>query len=529
MDILFKHIFRVAPLSYITFCGNVNPMNTAIYVRQSIEKRDSLSLDAQEQSCIKICDSHNWSYQTFRDSGFSGKNTKRPAFKQLMQEIEAGNINRVVCYRFDRISRSMADLVNLVLKFDKLRVEFVSITEQIDTSTPMGKAMVYMSGIFAQLERDTIRERIRDSWFYRAKNGIFTGGHFPFGYQSERKIIDGKEQSVLKINYENSKHVELIFDLYVKDNLSLKAVAKKLNSMGIPTQKNKTWTSSSVKIILSNAIYAPSTSAIYKYFDDKNCIIISTLNEFDGNHGIFVGNTRTGSGKDTVINPFTERFLIVGRHKPIVSSEIWLAARYRLDNNVNTGRAGTGRRSWLGGLIKCAKCGRTMEVTRNGAGTYYARCSGRTQGGNAVCTNAKCHRIQTLEQVIEKEMLEYIEQIDISSAVSQPSNENNADELKLIEIDKKITNLLTAAEEDATLSAPVTRRINELEKQRNEILNNITPPQSTANIPALKKIKENINKTWGNNDNVDKNRIAKVIINNILLDDGDDITITYNM
>ena len=121
----------------------------------------------------------------YEDEGYSGKNTNRPRFQEMMQEIRNGGCNYLVCYKLDRLGRNLADLANLVETLNKLNVSFISIKEQFDTSTPIGKAMLYFAGVLAQMEREQIAERVRDNMVMLARKGRWLGGNTPLGFTAE--------------------------------------------------------------------------------------------------------------------------------------------------------------------------------------------------------------------------------------------------------------------------------------------------------------------------------------------------------
>ena len=120
----------------------------------------------------------------FEDEGFSGGNTNRPAFQRMMGGIERGEIGTLVVYRLDRVSRNVSDFSGLIENLKRKDITFVSIRENFDTSTPMGRAMMYIASVFSQLERETIAERIRDNMHELAKTGRWLGGNTPTGYMS---------------------------------------------------------------------------------------------------------------------------------------------------------------------------------------------------------------------------------------------------------------------------------------------------------------------------------------------------------
>ena len=137
---------------------------TAIYARQSVEKKDSISVETQIRMCRSRCRDDEKT-AVYIDRGFSGKNLKRPGYLRMIHDLNAGKIRRVIVYRLDRLSRSVSDFSAMWQIFEQHGVEFSSISEQFDTSTPIGKAMVYIIMTFAQLERETIAERITDNYY----------------------------------------------------------------------------------------------------------------------------------------------------------------------------------------------------------------------------------------------------------------------------------------------------------------------------------------------------------------------------
>ena len=126
----------------------------AIYARQSLDKKDSISIDSQIDLCKQSCNSDG-QFLVFQDKGFSGKNTERPQFRDMMDAVRAGKVEKIIVYKLDRLSRNIADFANLWAELERYIVAFSSLRESFDTSTPMGKAMVFIILTFAQLERET--------------------------------------------------------------------------------------------------------------------------------------------------------------------------------------------------------------------------------------------------------------------------------------------------------------------------------------------------------------------------------------
>ena len=155
----------------------------ALYARQSIEKKDSISVESQLEYCRY--ETHGGDYIEYTDRGFSGKDMKRPGFERMMADIAEGKVRRVIVYKLDRISRSILDFANMMEVFRKYDVAFISSTEKFDTSTPIGRAMLNICIVFAQLERETIQKRVSDAYHARCRHGLYMGGRVPYGAKED--------------------------------------------------------------------------------------------------------------------------------------------------------------------------------------------------------------------------------------------------------------------------------------------------------------------------------------------------------
>ena len=163
-------------------------MYDALYARQSVEKVDSISIESQLEYCRH--EARGNPCREYIDRGYSGKNTNRPAFEQLLADVRQGKVARVFAYKLDRISRSILDFANMMQLFQQHRVEFVSSTERFDTSTPIGRAMLHICIVFAQLERETIQKRVTDAYYSRCKKGLYMGGRVPYGFARQQTVLD---------------------------------------------------------------------------------------------------------------------------------------------------------------------------------------------------------------------------------------------------------------------------------------------------------------------------------------------------
>ena len=175
-------------------------MKFFIYSRKSVYTGKGESIENQVEMCkqyiyTKFPNTINANIFVYEDEGFSAKNIDRPQFQKMLQDIPMQKPNFLVCYRLDRISRNVSDFSSLIEGLNDWGISFVCIKEEFDTSKPMGKAMMYIASVFAQLERETIAERVRDNMLMLARTGRWLGGTTPTGYRSKKHqeiIIDGK-------------------------------------------------------------------------------------------------------------------------------------------------------------------------------------------------------------------------------------------------------------------------------------------------------------------------------------------------
>lgn len=210
-------------------------INCAIYTRKSTERGLEMefnSLQNQEEACKAYILSqafNGWEYyKTFEDGGISGGTMERPGLQALLEEIRARNIQVVVVYKVDRLSRSIFDFHKMMQEFAKYECNFVSITQSFDTSNSMGKLTLNMLLSFAQFEREVSAERVRDKIAASKAKGLWMGGTPPIGYDANERQLN--------INEGEAQLVRLIFQKYIETE-NMFAVADYLNAQGICTKK----------------------------------------------------------------------------------------------------------------------------------------------------------------------------------------------------------------------------------------------------------------------------------------------------
>jgi len=301
----------------------------------------------------------------FEDEGFSGGNLKRPDFQRMMEGVRKHRFKAIVVYRLDRISRNISDFTGLIDELTKLDVSFVSIREQFDTSTPMGRAMMFIISVFSQLERETIAERIRDNMHELAKTGRWLGGNTPTGYESESVTtvtVEGKARKAckLKLVLEEADIIRTIFDLYIKTD-SLTAVEAELLRCRTKTKRGNDFTRFSIKGILQNPVYMVADEDAFQYLQDQKVDLFSEREAFDGVHGMMVYNrTDQEKGKAMVYLPMTEWIVAVGKHPGIIPAKQWIKVQESLERNKSKAyRKPRNNEALLTGLLYCA-CGERM-------------------------------------------------------------------------------------------------------------------------------------------------------------------------
>ncbi len=445
---------------------------TAIYARQSVEKKDSLSIEGQ----IELCKTEaQGSIRIFEDKGFSGKNTKRPAFEQLMAEIEAGKVSRLVCYRLDRVSRSILDFGKIWDNLSRHSVEFVSVNEKFDTSTPVGRAMLYIIMVFAQLERETIAERIKDNYYQRVKKGAWPGGPAPYGFQ----IADRRQRGICTLEpapeMETAKRV---FSLYAESGMSLGKVAERLTRDGIPAAKRAFWDSISVYRILRNPVYVRADTDVYIYYKNKGLIIYNEPEEFNGeNGGVIIGKRLSNERKYTDLS---EHLFAISSHAGVIDSDQFLTCQYRLDGNRQIKNTGKGKYTWLSGLLHCADCGYSLRVLkdRSSGGKLRLICSGRTH--YHICNARHTEAVRDVEAYVEQDLIRYLKEGIESESRPEPGADQNDLKLSLYKIEEQISNLVNALAEGNSITVKyINEKMSRLERERESILKSLTKSVAT--------------------------------------------------
>lgn len=504
-------------------------MKVAIYSRKSVFTGKGESIENQIQLCIDYVSTHYSISKDdifiYQDEGFSGGNMNRPMFKKLIEDANLKKFDCLICYRLDRISRNVSDFSTLIEHLNKLDVDFISIKEQFDTSTPMGRAMLYISSVFAQLERETIAERVRDNMYELAKTGRWLGGVAPYGFKSSSLIyydenMNQKKMYKLEQDNESLDTVKYIFEQYLKLG-SLNKLNKFLYENSIKSARNNVFSTSSLSLILRNTAYVRANDEVINYLKSKNFDVVGTP---DNIHSILT------YAKNTQVP-----IAAIANHEGVIDASDWLRVQNLLDINTDKApRAGTGPNTLLSGILKCSICGSNMRLSYKNSPTgtiiYYICGTKKTLGKSACsCKNIRADKIEPLviNTVKNVNVESMISEYEKSKLNNKETNTNVDIKLKFLtssikEKETSVDNLIMqlARFSDSSASNLIVSKIEilnkEIESLNSELdsLKNHTEKINNSNL-NLDTLINNLNKF---NCEIDKADISKkkLLLNSIL-------------
>lgn len=475
---------------------NTKNRKIAIYSRKSKFTGKGESIENQIEFCrqyikLHFAEADEEQIVIYEDEGFSGGNTARPQFMKMLADIKNGLIGTVICYRLDRISRNVSDFANLKSELDKRNVAFISIRDNFDTTTSVGNAMMMMVAVFAQLERDTIAERIRDNMNELSKTGRWLGGTTPTGYRSEkveRITSDGKTRSLYKLVLipEEAELVKLIYDKFLETN-SLTQTETYLLQNHIRTKNNRRFTRFSIKGILQNPVYMIADSDAWDYFEQSEIDVYADKADFDGRHGIMAYNkTIQSKGKANEMRNINEWIIAVGKHDGIISGKTWVRVQKMLyQNKSKSYRKPKSNIALLSGLLICGNCGDYMRpklskrLNKDGEQIFSYLCETKEKSRMALCSS-KNPNGNMLDKLVCEEIKKmsfdeslFLKQLEAAKKMITDSNEEydrqiDSLEKEISEIDEQIKTLvLTLSKAEGTAAYDyVSAEIDGLHKKK---------------------------------------------------------------
>lgn len=439
-------------------------MKAAIYIRVSTDAQfeEGYSVDAQKEQLTAYCVSKGIkNYDYYIDGGWSGSNIERPEMERLMTDVKEGKISHVIVYKLDRLSRSQKDTLYLIEDvFMPNNVDFVSLTESLDTSSPVGRTMIGVLAAFSQLERETIRMRTRMGMNERVKEGYWMGGgRIPYGYDYD------KAQGILVPNKDAEK-VRKIYDLYIQ-GYSPQNIA---NMLGL------------------------------KY--DK---LATQILKRKSNYGIIEYN-----GVE-----------YQGRHEPIISKDIYDRAMNEMINRSIT-RTSTSD-YLLTGLVYCGKCGAKMRYQKWGNKGAKLVCYSQQSSKPYLIKNENCDQDKLwgdeVENIVIHRLLNLKEERKEMSVLDYNSSALELLTYQKEEVERKIKKLynLYSESDDELLLETINENKSYLSKINRKLDNEIKQQNVIMMRRTVKDAIDNLESQWDYMTQKEKQILVRTLVKKVIV------------
>lgn len=432
---------------------------------------EGYSIDAQKELLVNFAKSKEYSsYKFYIDGGYSGKDLNRPAIQELMKDVENHEIDTVIVFKLDRISRSQRDTLYLIEEvFNKYNVGFISVRENFDTTSPFGKAMIGILSVFAQLERETILERTRLGLRKRAEAGLWRGGgKIPFPYDYDEK------QGILIPNPEKVKLLNKMITLYLGGSSFLQ---------------------------ISNIVGMDESMVEKRILSRTNLGIIPYKGEeFES------------------------------QHEPVVSEEIYNRI---IKMNKLRSKSRTARHYLLSGKIYCGKCGAKYRYQKWGKRLIcYCYSQQKSRPKFIKDPNCKNKRYDSFE--IEDAVLENIFAMSLDEKMFEENiltlNVNTVEELenRINKLSNQIENLLNYISLGIAIKE-TSNKINVLEEERKKLKEQLKDEKDAqSQIETTKSMIKNLREVWNYMTFNEQRLIIEHLVEKIVIDDNK-ISIYYQL
>jgi len=453
-------------------------VRAALYKRVSTAGQcDGVSLELQEEKLRAYCTLQGWTIaEVYEDAGLSGSTTDRPDYQKMLKDAGKNKFDVIVVYKLDRLSRSVLDFHNLCTQLDKNNISIVSVTQNLDTSTPVGRLLRNILIDFANFEREMIAERTMDAKYNIARKGQWIFGPPPFGYKVENKQ--------LVVVPEEAEKVRKIYDLCIK-GYGKWNIAKELN-LKIGT----------VEKVLKNQVY---TGALY------------------------YNRTQRQENGTKKLRDESEWIVIEDSHKAIIDKQTYYAAQASKAERDRVPKSRVTHQVFPGKCY-CAECGNKMyyhNYRKNGKRYAYYACNGKNRIDINPCgiyikeNRAEKMVINKLTNIINDKT--YWE--NLSAALEQDTAD---DEIKILKAEYnkskiQIENLIDNMAITPGISHVIAPRIKQLESRQNEIQKAIEKLELSPKIDATLSLIKNFIGIWDNMTPAEKAESTNIIIEKIIL------------
>lgn len=503
----------------------MNSTRVAIYSRVSTSEQamEGFSIEAQISSVRAVSEGMGKVIvDTYIDKGISGKSMKnRPALLKMIEDAKDEKFDEVAVWKLSRLARNNLDLLKIVDILNKHEVNFRSITESFDTSTPAGKLQMNILGVISEFERETIVENVKLGMKQRAKQGKWNGGRL-LGYKSV-KLEEGKtNETGLVVIPEEAEIVKKIFTLYSQGK-GLKAIANQLNKWGYKTIKGNHFSTSSISIIIRNPTYVGKIR--FNRFVDWS------------------GKRRKGKNEDFI--------LVDGHHEPIIDKDLWDKVQELIKMKSFKPKRSFDGAYPLTGLLKCPVCGASMvaarTVNKRKSGKKYViryyYCGEFRSKGASVCKSNSVRADDAEEYVFER-IKEVLKSDRVLKDIVRRINESKDKDIKPLQKEAKILmdkldklnekhNKVFELYEDGIIDkAKLAERLKNIQEEvkrftaRKEEIDKKLKVQNVDEIPfeIVKEAMKEFNDILDNTDKEDKKTLLQMMIDKITIGDRKDVS-----
>lgn len=500
----------------------------ALYARQSIEKENSVSIETQleySKNMIRPEEQH-YPVKAFADKGYSGKDTNRPDFQALLKEVQKGRVKKLIVYKLDRVSRSLIDFVDMIQLFKTHNVAFVSAQELFDTASPYGEMLMKLLMVFAEFERTSIVNRIRDAYEKRSSMGLYAGGRRAYGYDLAETVIQGIRTKKYVPRSGEAEHIKYIFETYAMPEVTLRRLQDNLLANGIRSLSGTDWTTGKLGAILRNPIYVKADADIYDYYQGHQVQIVNDVHAFDGTHNVqLYGRTK----HDKSLPDWSDMKIVLLESEGLVDSATWLKCQQKLEKNKRVGKSWGNHTTWLSGKLVCAKCGHTMTTIKGETKRYFL-CTGKTH-------KKTCSGIKGPVYVEDIEAMVYdciAEKLNALKRLRPKQSSVSAERVNELKIKRKQIEQqqeqLSAAVLDGTLNPELIQVLNKKAKLLSEQQRSVTEKLGALAV-AEQDVQYSINfvRRWSRASFEEKRAIANVLIQTIVLHEDGTHEIIWNI